>query len=211
MRIVCVLKSGGIYTPEWVYRLRDNLAEHCDFDYTFVCYSNLELRDVETIPLRKNWPGWWSKLELFWETAHFPTLYLDLDCVVVKDLASLMPTRNGFWMCKNFGVSPGFNSSVMAWRGDYSFIPEIFDQDVSRYKKQFANGPDLGDQGFIQAAMMAASRSILTISPGAVRSFKWDVKQHGTQDAKVIAFHGKPKQNETAQKHEEWKWLWPTQ
>lgn len=90
--VACVLWVGEFrkrsYSPLWVQRLRNmvarNLGEHC-----FVCLSNIEVEGVETIPLRDNLPGWWSKLELF-RPGLFPegsrVLAIDLDTVIVDDL-----------------------------------------------------------------------------------------------------------------------------
>ena len=46
--IACVLKSGGDFLP----------AEE------FICLTDLDL-DCQTLALDHDWPGWWSKIELF--------------------------------------------------------------------------------------------------------------------------------------------------
>src|SRR6185437_8074786 len=58
LTVACVLKSGGVYTPEYVERLRSGVGQHLDH-YKFVCLSDVDVPD--RIPLENDWPGWWSK------------------------------------------------------------------------------------------------------------------------------------------------------
>lgn len=96
--IACVLKSGGIYTPEWVYALKRGIARHAS-DYRFVCLTDAAgLPPVWSVSLAYHWPGWWSKLELFrpgvFEDGE-RVLYLDLDTLVVGDVGELVSHDDG--------------------------------------------------------------------------------------------------------------------
>lgn len=98
--VACVYWKGifrgreKVYTPEWVYILRNmatrNMPEGEPF--RFVCLTNVpdEFDDsIEVVPLKHNWPGWWSKLELFRPGVFADgdrVFYLDLDSVIVKSI-----------------------------------------------------------------------------------------------------------------------------
>lgn len=209
MKIVCVLRSGGVYTPEWVYRLKSQVEAQLP-GAEFVCYTDMFTSEF-TVPLEFQWHGWWSKLEVFWEVSNDPTLYLDLDTVVCGPLGPLVDFRSGLTLVKDFAQPENVNSSVMCWRGDFSFIPELYYKDTNKYNEQFVKGPLIGDQGFIQALMKTLDRPIRRFDEGLVRSWRWDVEKNGVQDCSVIAFHGNPKQKEVAETHHERRWLWPTE
>ncbi|GAA3897972.1 hypothetical protein GCM10022405_24070 [Gibbsiella dentisursi] len=77
--IVTVLKSGGEFQPEHVQRL------HAQFhNLPSICLSDVTVPGVDTFPLRFNWPGWFSKMELFNpDLIHDDILYFDLDTQIV--------------------------------------------------------------------------------------------------------------------------------
>jgi hypothetical protein len=96
LTVVCVLWMGEFegrhYSPDWVTRLRDQVAAWLPQPYRFVCLSNVEVPGVETIPLVTDWPGWWAKLEIFNPANDLGdrVLYLDLDVFVTGDLRPIV-------------------------------------------------------------------------------------------------------------------------
>ena len=107
LNIACVLKSGGVYKPAHVEHLRlsvDLFAQKWKRtrEFKFACLTDdaslldaiprieFDGRLLGAIPLLNNWPGWWSKLELF---RAFPqgehVLYFDLDTEIVGDLTPI--------------------------------------------------------------------------------------------------------------------------
>jgi hypothetical protein len=95
LTVVCVLWMGEFqgrhYSPAWVTRLRDMVAECLPLPHRFVCLSNIDVPGVETQPLTTGWPGWWAKLEMFDPSRELGdrVLYLDLDVFVTGDLTPL--------------------------------------------------------------------------------------------------------------------------
>lgn len=146
------------YNKEWVNKLYRAIQRNFHDSFRFVCLSNTDT-DVETIPLITDWPGWWSKIELFRPNLfEGPVVYFDLDVLICKDFTRFF---NGFNF-RNFHmlleptkslIKPGTpNSSIMYWYGDYSYIwndclkdPNLIFQ---RYWKK--NNPVIGDQGYIR-------------------------------------------------------------
>ncbi len=182
LTIACVLKSGGIYDPGWVARLQRNVAAYAP-DHRFVCLSDVAV-PCERIPLVTGWPGWWAKLEL-WRGGLFQgrVLYLDLDCLVTGDLTPLVEGA-GFRICKDWWL-PGFNSSVIAWDvGHHDLFARFEPWEMQRLH---------GDQDWINELKPEAQ----TFEPGLVVSYKAHCRGKGLPEgARVVAFHGKPKQNE---------------
>jgi len=97
MNIICLYWVGEFrgrdYTINDVLRLRQSVDKHITRPYTFYCLTNDLNSEIPAviIPLKHNWPGWWSKMEL-----HRPdlpagrTLYLDLDSHVVNNLDPIL-------------------------------------------------------------------------------------------------------------------------
>ena len=91
------------YGPDWVRRLRNGVARHYPHPYRFVCISDQDVPDVETIPL---WPdhqelgGCYRRLRLFSEDMRGLLadrfVAMDLDCVVTGDLTPLFHRTEPF-------------------------------------------------------------------------------------------------------------------
>ena len=191
MIVACVLKSGGVYTPDWVRRLREGVAQHLKQDYKFVCLSDMEVPD--RIPLVHDLKGWWSKIELF--KLPGPVLYFDLDTMIVGDLsdiANVARTTDSLVMLTNFYDPKGYGSGVMAWGGDVSELHNHF-AGTGYYK---------GDQDYIADNCKRIKRW-QDILPGQFVSYKARVRkaeyksESGNgfvpKDARVVCFHGLPK------------------
>lgn len=198
------MKSGGIYTPEWVRKLRDGVARHLTIEHRFICLSDVDVPCVR-LPLLRDWKGWWSKLELF-DAFKGPTLYFDLDTVVVGSLDRIGAHAHTFTMAHEFYRPHLMCSTAMAWSGDYSFIPEAFAENpacmMQRYDVELVREQSrIGDQAFIEDHLKAAGIKIETFrdlfGERSVASFK----VHNCQNeipagAAVVAFHGNPKPHE---------------
>jgi hypothetical protein len=194
LTVCCVLKSGGAYSPVWVDRLRAMVAEHLPLPHRFVCFSDEEVR-CEQIPLRQNWPGWFSKLEIF--TIPGPALYLDLDSIIVGDLSDIarvatMPLIGSFVILQDFYRPAGFGSGVMAWYGS----------EPARFYHAFARAPEdwmrrlgaRGDQGFIEEQEHGLTRRWQLLVPGQIVSYKADRCEAGPPaGARIVCLHGRPK------------------
>jgi hypothetical protein len=170
LTIACVLWQGTFhrkaspyrvrqikYTPDWVMKLRNMVKRNLLLPYEFVCLTNKPfiLKGVKTVPLEHDWPGWWSKMELYrpdmdWERV----LYLDLDVVILQDLWPFAAFPADFGIGAAFGhprrlksgVRYGYNSSVI-----------VFDREaVELIWQRFQAAPDKwmgifrGDQDFLQ-------------------------------------------------------------
>jgi len=178
LTIACVLRSGGIYTAEWVDRLARKVARHAPA-HRFVCLSDMDA-PCERIPLVHGWPGWWAKIELF-RPGMFEgrVLYLDLD---VLPVAPLEPLADGQGMiAMKDSRFPGVNSSVMAWdAGDTEIYDRFRPETMARLRS---------DQDWINEMRP----DLATYPPGLAPSYKDHCAYGLPPGASVIVFHGKPK------------------
>lgn len=187
MIFATVLRGGREYTVEHVHKLRDMVQEHAP-EMQFVCLTDSSPQ-CERIPLEKNYPGWWAKMELF--KLQGPVLYMDLDTVICGDMS--------YWLDQikhsNFAIlrdvyrgerEPyAMQSSIMYWSGDMSDIWE-----------EFSANPDFshpnGDQGWLEQHL----DDVLYIQDVTddVVSYKAHIqKGYDKHKASVIFFHGKPR------------------
>jgi hypothetical protein len=200
--VACVLRSGGIYTPEWVAKLQRGAARHMTVPHRFVCLSDVPV-PCERIPLVDGWPGWWSKLEIFRVGVFDDTvLYFDLDTVPVGSLDAIATYPHRFTMAHEYYRPTMLCSTAMAWRGDYSRIYDAFERDADalmhRYDKELPGGR-IGDQAFIEDQIGRADTFRDLFGERSIASYKvHECQDAPPADAAVVAFHGRPKPHELA-------------
>lgn len=183
MIVATVLKSGGIYNADHVYKIHDMVKKYVPHD-RFVCLSDVELK-VDTIPLEDGFHGWWSKMELF--KLRGPTLFFDLDTIILKDISSVLNVVKhlDFVILRDFyRKGNSMQSSMMYWKNDASVIYNMFMK---------VGGAGLhSDQEFIETVVRNA-HYWQDFSDGII-SFKCDVMERGLRASdEVVIFHGNPR------------------
>lgn len=194
MKLVTVLKTGGIYEPKHVETLYNQCKEHAK-DLEFVCISDSE--DVPGyMPMKHNWPHWWGKLEMF--QIKESVLYLDLDTIVFRDISNLVSKiKNEKFVClRDFYWTPKMErtvaSGVLAWKGDVSFLYEEFKKNPEKNMEENKTPRWWGDQGFIERHIRG-QKYFQDLAPREIVSWKAHCKNRIPEDCSIIAFHGKPK------------------
>lgn len=201
--VACVLRSGGIYTAEWVAKLQRGVARHLTLPHKFVCLSDVPV-DCERLQIRQNWPGWWSKLELFaYDFGDGTILYFDLDTVITGSLDAIAAHPHRFTMAHEYWRPEFLCSTAMAWRGDFSFLYRQFLRDPVGYAKFYdAVLPDgrIGDQALIEDCFdshMPPDTFRDLFGERSIASYKvHECQAAPPADAAAVAFHGRPKPNE---------------
>lgn len=208
INVACVLRSGGRYHPEWVYRLQRGVARHLNLSHQFVCLSDVPLT-CSWIPLDTDWPGWWAKLEVF--RLRGKVLYLDLDTVVVGSLDEICGADHKFTMAHEYYRPQFACSTAMAWDGDYSWIAREFArQDSQALRDHYDHWtPDdrIGDQAFIEDCLNGAGHKIDIFrdrfGERSVASYKVHCQKDGLDGTEaVVAFHGSLKPDQLG--HVDW-------
>lgn len=162
LSVLCVLRSGGAYDAEWVRKLRDGVARNITVPHRFVCLSDVDV-PCDRIPLVQDWPGWWAKIELFRPgVVTGPTLYLDLDTVIVDKIDALANITRDFSMLRGFGRKHYIGSGVMLFKKPLTTVYESFLKSPERFIEEYATNPNnrhqafnaaVGDQAFIYDAI----------------------------------------------------------
>jgi hypothetical protein len=194
MIVACVLRScGPDYGPGNVEALRDNLARHSDA--RLVCLSDVDV-PCERVPLVHDWPGWWSKVELFRFSYPEPVLYVDLDTVFLSDPAPLF--RERFTMLARLNQPGDVGSGIMSWSGDYSQVYRRFAASPGRFVAEYKTTPKCGDQGFIRDTIGLPNIDTYRVSDCA--SYKGHCTSMGKRPFRmpeprpiVVYFHGRPR------------------
>lgn len=189
---VCV---GDKYTDEDVHRLRRMVREHLAAPHIFCCLADRPIPDVCTRIPEEVWPGWWSKLLLF-KYAQGINLYLDLDVVVTGDLLPLLSEELSMpanWAQSGHG---GCQSSVMAWGQKYDLWKEFDPKKLDKPENGNCGAYEglWGDQEFITREMGCPGETIVPMS--GIYSYKYHCRNGLPSDARVVAFHGRPKPQE---------------
>jgi hypothetical protein len=197
--VACVLRSGGVYTPAWVEALARGVSQFLP-GARFICLSDMAVPGVEVIPLLHDWPGWWSKIELF-RPGVFPSaeriFYLDLDSIVTGDLAELASYDGPFAMLQDFYHAARPASGVMAWQAGFGVeLYERFRRDpvaIMECHRRFHPPHGGGDQAFIAETTIVAPDRWQHRYPGQIVSFKAHCRKGVPPGARIVCFHGRPK------------------
>ena len=190
-----MLRSGGIYTPEWVLKLKNAVSRHLT-GHRFYCLSDVDV-PCEWVKLRHNWPGWWSKIEVF-DVVDGPTLYLDLDTLVLGSLEPIKTLKTFSMIDLRTTNQKGIGQSGVMYFPDR--VRKVYDRFLSNpqwymdYHKKHQKGMYLGDQAFI-FDVLGSTDKITEKLPGFIRSYKLNC-QDGPKNSAIVCFHGEPRLNE---------------
>lgn len=192
LTVACVLKSGGIYNPTWVARLRAGVAKHLPIEHRFVCLSDVDV-PCERIALEHDWPGWWSKIEVL--RLPGPVLFYDLDTAIVGDQSNI--ARHAalfqFTMLRDFYAPAHFGSGVMGWSGNAAAY--LYDQFAADPEKMMGiQRARMGDQAFIEDGYGKDRLTRWQDYVGdEIVSYKVHCRRGIPENARVICLHGTPK------------------
>jgi lipopolysaccharide biosynthesis glycosyltransferase len=206
LKIVTVLKSGGQYTEKNVEILHNNIKKFVSFPHKFVCLTDLDTGNYEKVKLEKNYPAWWSKMELF--KIEGPVLYLDLDTIVVNSLDPLyneiMKETNDFCVLRDVHSALKnpqnrcIASGVMAWKKSKKHIFDKFEKDSEENMKKYR-----GDQECLSRLLLPEEKRNVKffqdLLPNFIVSYKVSIRSKIISEdvlkhqVGVIVFHGFPK------------------
>lgn len=204
LRVALVLRSGGDYDAEDVARLCNALAVHAP-SVPVVCLSDVPV-PCERIALEHDWPGWWSKMELFRPDVAGDLLYMDLDTMLTGDLAGVLGACNGHAIALRDFYHPTRIGSGLMYLPE-SVRPLVWDRFTANPASVMRTYSERrverwGDQAFINDVIARSPLRWQDELPGAVVSYKIDVRPNGTvpPTASIVCFHGKPRPRSLAWK-----------
>jgi len=199
VRVACVLRSGGDYTPEHVAHLAEGIKTYLP-NSDIVCLSDVPV-PVTRIHLRHDWPGWWSKMELFAPWIDGDILFLDLDTIITGDLADIAAVKK-LTLLRDFYRPNGLGSGLM-------YLPQaerrsLWNHWIIRPSRYMAEAGRGGDQAYLEKHWMKRADRWQDVLPGQIVSYKVHVRQdhHHSREtgtglvpdgARIVCFHGKPR------------------
>jgi len=180
MKIACVLRSGGDFKPEHVRWLAKQVPG-------LVCLSDLDVKGVETIQMQYDWPGWWSKMEMFSPLLDGNVLMIDLDTVILN----LPDEPKETTVLRDFTMPELMGSGLMyVTAEDRARVWAEWIKDPQGNIKKCQSWPRYGDGGFLQE-IIGDSQKWQDID--IVLSYKEHCKDKLKDGAKVVCFHGLPR------------------
>lgn len=187
MRCITVLKSGSFYGLEYLERLAEGIKEHSGHELW--CLSDIDVPN--RIPLQHDWPGWWSKMELFRPDIEGRLFYLDLDTVICGDIrhmlevAELTVLRHRYRWAEDRRVGSGL---MMLPESCRPMMWNAWIRNSDTHNKR-------GDQDFMEN-VWTSHQKWQDLFPGQVLSVKEDCKRRTPEDARIVYYHGTPKPHE---------------
>jgi len=183
----------SIYYPEYVYALQKQIEKYYPHPHRFICLTDFEDMNCETISLGDNLPGWWSKIELF-KIQGDRFIYFDLDTFIISDITELIEyphTMSALHEISSRKIIPRrFASGIMAWSGDHKEVYRKFMEDPLGNMQKYKKG---GDQHFLNE-FYPDFKSISEITSGII-NYKFELrdKENLPKGAKIIYFHAQHK------------------
>jgi hypothetical protein len=201
--IAAVLKSGGgIYDVNYVNHIASAIYHNTTKKYKFVCLTDITNGFNEHVhvvkPLIHDFPGWWSKIELF-KPGMFDTdrvFYFDLDTMIVGNIDHMLDYGGDLYYLRDFYSQVGLASGIMAWKNNSPNVFKIYEkfmESPSATMKRYH-----GDQEFISPIIGKFGDYVQDLYPKQILSYKKDCIEAYTTPTlpsmgRILCFHGNPR------------------
>jgi hypothetical protein len=210
--VVLCWRSGGDFTFKDVELLSKHLHKQRTGELRILVITNTVSQPVELMyctllpAANKEWPGWWTKMNMFAPDMeqYRPFLYLDLDTAVVNSLDGILPPtgHEDKFICLGGFFRPdttnGLQSGLMWFPKNSKQITQIWNQwckNPEGFVKTFQNRG--GDQGFIRSVLGHSDIFWQTFT-NKITSFKISVEGNRIltklpSHISIVCFHGQPR------------------
>lgn len=158
LTVALALRSGGQYTPEHARTLAAAALRYgAD---RVVCLTDRGIGNTPAAVMRHNWPGWWSKLEVFRPGLFGPdekVLLLDIDTLILKPFRQVLALPTPLFPRDASYKNEPCSTFILFEAGQLDFLYETFSSDtVAAMDKTYApRAPNrvYGDQVFMAEVM----------------------------------------------------------
>lgn len=192
LTVLCVYKTGGVFGPVYVEKLRDSVSRNLSLPHRFVCLTDAEIEGIDCLPLEYGWPRHYAKAEMFRPDLPFGrVLYIDLSTVVKGNIDDFA-TQRGVVVTKDFYFGTPSQSVLLYGVGDFAETFEAFRENAEALMEigDRHEPPDFYDQVLMNRCPVPPMRYWQDVLPGKLASFKL----HGNPpEAAMVKFHGRPK------------------
>lgn len=199
--IAMVLKNdGNVYNYNYVNALSNAIRKNTTKNIEIVCLTDNPTgfnRNINRIiPLKHNFPNWWSKIELFRPDIfqNERVFYMDLDTIIVDNIDEILEFEFDFCALSDFYKLTNVGSGLMSWNS--SKVTKIYEEFIK--KSDFIMSTYLeGDQQWIDQNK-PQTVYFQDIFPKEILSFKKHCLKNDNNIvipdmAKIICFHGIPR------------------
>ena len=209
LNIVCV-KTGTKYDADYVNKLQAMVQKNLEnIEHRFICITDdTEGLNPDMYYLQALHDGWWAKMQVFDESQYIdsifkdgePILFLDLDTIIVKDIAELVVwgmialESVDLVILEDFNRPDGYGSAVlMLYANSLLSVYANFVLDEDEIIKHYT-GRNEGDQQYLEKVIP----DVAFWPREWILSYKVDGlhTQPVPDTAKIVCFHGPPKNHE---------------
>ena len=203
--IALVCRSGGEYGPIHANWLLDQ--KKLSFDGFVLSDFPEDQINATVIPFSHNFPGWWSKMELFRpDLPQCPILYIDLDTVVKRIPDRFFDSPQSLMLRDLYNEHKSASGLMLIRPEDRKIVWDAFIADPNGIMARHPGG----DQDFIRS-VLPHNRFQTVFPEDKIFSYKAHFspergKKHyigggDINEARFVCFHGKPRPWEVK---EEW-------
>jgi hypothetical protein len=198
--IVTTYKEGSDFDESYVYKLKESVEKYLPKDSDFICLTNsTKLEGVKKMMMQNDWSHDFNRLELFEHFTNKRTLYIDLSCLIKKDMPRLT-LFNEFTMLEDFTNKDLRSSAVMGWTGNHSYLLNKFKENPDEYIKQYTDPNNVFEGGkwkggYVDKFIQDNVKKIKTWNKNLISSYKFSSK-NWVDNSIIVNYHGKPKQND---------------
>jgi len=153
VNVIC-MKWGTKFGPEWVNKLRSMVRRHLHRPHRFVCFTDdptgiteegIEIKPLPEMDLPPGKERGWRKLSTFQKPLfdlEGPTLFLDVDLVIVDDIDCFFDYPGEFCIIKDWGRPWRITGNSSVYRFEANAHPDIyanFMENIDRVKREVRN------------------------------------------------------------------------
>ena len=190
-RIALVLRKSREYDFDYVANIYGGIKKYTP-EARVMLLTDIECagHDMQVLPLEYDWPGWWSKLELFSPRIRGDLFYMDLDTIITGCLSEFLGIGETALLSDLFRPEMAQSGLMYLTEDDRARVwRDLAVRGVNRTMKEFR-----GDGEYIRTVLTDAKR-LQNLKPGRIVSYKADrIARKGVPDgASIVCFHGKPR------------------
>jgi len=207
LSVATVWRSGGSYTQAHVKHIYESCKATIKEPFDFYCLTDSKdsFNDpgINKILLQHNWPGYWSKMELFKPNQfkqNSNVFYIDLDTLITGDVTDIATYDTDFMGMRDFNTLNFLSSGILKFKPEkVHYLYHTFYSAPSKWMKCRA-----GDQEAIFKILRNTPEWLQDLFPRRMAEFinhcwwkrpvagnHWKVLIPDNYD--IVCFHGRPK------------------
>ena len=187
VNVYTVFVKSDVYTPEWVYKMKNSLEKNSTVPFKFRCMTNEQLPGIDTVPLASE-NGWWSKMELCRPDIKGVIHYIDLDTIITGNVDFFLNETESL-LYKDWIWEDQKESAIFCLDEEKrSKIWEFWSKDPRSNSFNF-----FGDGRIYNFCIGKEVGTLQDKHPGKIFTWKKTNMESLEPGCKILSFSGKPK------------------